>query len=107
MAIYRFHCTNGEHAVFDGVGRRLANPNRLEAHAREVARYLVASTSEPQDWSDWIVTVHDLTGRQVLVLNVARAVAMNASTGPARSLRTGSTRAAGRRRIPELRASAA
>lgn len=71
MARYRFHCTNGEECVFDAVGAQVRTPARLSARAArtadEVMRALPGPARSGAGWSDWWVSVHDLTGRRVLV----------------------------------------
>jgi hypothetical protein len=67
MARYRFHATNGSACVFDAIGRSVRNPERLQRWAAEVAQKVMDSLNEDEDWSEWRVSVHDLTGRRVLV----------------------------------------
>ncbi len=66
MARYRFHATNGYECVFDAQGREIRVPARLLRRADEVAREIMSSLADREDWSDWHVTVHDLRGRRVL-----------------------------------------
>jgi len=67
MARYRFHATNGLACVFDAVGRAVRNPERLQRRAAEVAQKVMETLDVDEDWSEWRVSVHDLTGRRVLV----------------------------------------
>ena len=67
MARYRFHCTNGSECVFDARGTDIRVPARLAMRAQQVAREVMRSRVEAQDWSDWRVAVCDLKGRRVLV----------------------------------------
>ena len=67
MARYRFHASNGSACVFGAVGSIIRNPDRLLCCAVEVARNVMESLNEGEDWSEWRVSVHDLKGRRVLV----------------------------------------
>lgn len=71
MARYRFHATNGYECVFDADGKDIRlperTPERLARRAGEVARDLMRRLDGREDWSKWHVSVHDLTGRRVLV----------------------------------------
>lgn len=67
MARYRFHATNGSACVFDAIGRTIRNPERLGCCAIDVAREVMESLDDGEDWSEWRVSVHDLKGRRVLV----------------------------------------
>ncbi|MEE7459630.1 hypothetical protein MPAR168_22520 [Methylorubrum populi] len=67
MARYRFHATNGYECVFDARGKDIRVPERLPRRADEVARAVMDSLADREDWSDWHVSVHDLRGRRVLV----------------------------------------
>jgi hypothetical protein len=67
MARYRFHCTNGLECVFDAVGNDIRLPERLPRWAEQVAQRVMCSLDDQQDWSQWHVSVHDLSGRRVLV----------------------------------------
>ena len=44
-----------------------AAAGRLTVRARRVAADVMRSLSDRTDWSDWRVSVHDLSGRRVLV----------------------------------------
>ena len=68
MARYRFHCTNGLECVFDAVGKEIRVPGRLADRARGVAEALMVTLDDGTDWRGWQVSVHDLRGRNVLVL---------------------------------------
>ncbi|MBK3405354.1 hypothetical protein H0176_16630 [Methylorubrum populi] len=67
MARYRFHATNGYECVFDALGKDIRVPDRLVRRADEVAQAVMSSLADREDWSEWHVTVHDLSGRRVLV----------------------------------------
>jgi hypothetical protein len=68
MPRYRFHCTNGSECVLDGVGTLVRSPALLARRARERAREVARSLGEDGAALErWQVTVHDLTGRRVLV----------------------------------------
>ncbi|MDR7040178.1 hypothetical protein J2X36_004959 [Methylobacterium sp. BE186] len=67
MARYRFHCTNGTECVFDARGVVVRRPDALGARARRVADGVMRSLGRRADWAEWRVTVHDLTGRRVLL----------------------------------------
>lgn len=67
MARYRFHATNGSACVFDPVGKDVRIPERLMRRAAEVAQNVMRDINERKDWSEWCVSVHDLSGRRVLV----------------------------------------
>ncbi|GJE03749.1 DUF6894 family protein [Methylobacterium isbiliense] len=67
MPRYRFHCTNGAECVLDTVGAEVRAPERLATQAAQIARKVMHSLSGRSDWSQWRVTVHDLTGRRVLL----------------------------------------
>ena len=67
MAKYRFHCTNGLECVLDATGGDVRVPDRLTGRARRVAERVMRSLDEATDWSQWHVSVHDLTGHRVLV----------------------------------------
>ncbi|WP_370692780.1 hypothetical protein [Methylobacterium sp.] len=67
MARYRFHATNGYAFVLDAVGRDVRRPERLTRRAVEVAESVMEELDDQEDWSEWSVTVHDLSGRRVLV----------------------------------------
>ena len=67
MARYRFHATNGYECVFDALGKDIRAPKRLMRRAEEVAQNVMRSLDDQADWSDWHVSVHDLSGRRVLV----------------------------------------
>ncbi|TGH31982.1 DUF6894 family protein, partial [Escherichia coli] len=64
---YRFHATNGTECVFDAQGKDIRVPDRLVRRADEVAQAVMSSLADREDWSEWHVTVHDLSGRRVLV----------------------------------------
>ncbi|MCJ2095284.1 hypothetical protein MKK67_22665 [Methylobacterium sp. J-072] len=67
MARYRFHCTNGLECVFDARGAEIRAAGRLTIRARRVAADVMQALSDRTDWSEWRVSVHDLSGRRVLV----------------------------------------
>ena len=67
MARYRFHATNGSACVFDSVGKDVRSPERLKRRAVEVAQDVMGSLGEQENWSEWCVSVHDLSGRRILV----------------------------------------
>ncbi|MFG7489347.1 DUF6894 family protein [Methylorubrum rhodesianum] len=67
MARYRFHATNGTECVFDAQGKDIRVPDHLVRRADEVAQAVMSSLADREDWSEWHVTVHDLSGRRVLV----------------------------------------
>ncbi len=67
MARYRFHATNGLECVFDARGKDIRVPERLARRADEVALEVMRSLNDRADWSDWHVSVHDLSGQRVLV----------------------------------------
>ncbi|MGW5960367.1 DUF6894 family protein [Methylorubrum thiocyanatum] len=67
MARYRFHATNGYECVFDAQGKDIRVPERLVRRADEVAQEVMSNLADREDWSEWHVTVHDLSGRRVLV----------------------------------------
>jgi hypothetical protein len=67
MARYRFHCTNGLECVFDARGADIRAAGRLPLRARRVAVDVMRSLSDRTDWSEWQVSVHDLSGRRVMV----------------------------------------
>ncbi|TXN75255.1 hypothetical protein FV228_04260 [Methylobacterium sp. WL18] len=75
MARYRFHCTNGLECVFDVRGAEIRAAGRLTVRARRVAADVMRSLSDRTDWSDWRVSVHDLSGRRVLVQPFRQPVA--------------------------------
>lgn len=66
---YRFHCTDGQHAVFDRAGRWVRNRDLIWSHAERVARDVMRNWGGHLDWSDWIVDVHDSGGRHVGTLD--------------------------------------
>src|SRR5690349_24536212 len=63
---YRFHCTNGSECVFDAKGTDIRIPRRLANRAQQVAREVMHTMMDRQDWSKWRVTVCALNGRPVL-----------------------------------------
>lgn len=65
---YRFHCTDGTHAVLDRTGKRLRNQDEVFRQAGRVARAVMESCGGRLDWSDWIVDVHDARGRRVMIV---------------------------------------
>lgn len=67
MARYRFHCTNGTECVFDARGAVVRRPDALGDRARRVADGVMRNLGRRADWAEWRVTVHDLTGRRVLL----------------------------------------
>ena len=67
MARYRFHCTNGSECVFDGYGQEIRRPEQLASHAHQVAYAVMSRPGPERGWSGWRVSVHDLSGQQVLV----------------------------------------
>lgn len=67
MARYRFHATNGYAFVLDAIGRDVRRPERLARRAIEVAASVMDELDGQEDWSEWSVSVHDLSGRRVLV----------------------------------------
>jgi hypothetical protein len=67
MARYRFHATNGYECVFDAQGKEIRVPERLVRRADEVVQEVMSRLADREDWSEWHVTVHDLSGRRVLV----------------------------------------
>ena len=66
---YRFHCSDGHHAVFDRVGRWVTDPLLVWIHADQVARSVMSSCGGRLDWTGWIVDVHDQAGRHVCSLD--------------------------------------
>ena len=74
---YRFHCTDGEHAVLDHAGRYLRARDSLYVEAAKAAQAVMTSCAGRLDWSTWIVDVHDAAGRRVFTLDFHEA-------GPAR-----------------------
>ncbi|ACL60061.1 DUF6894 family protein [Methylobacterium nodulans] len=66
MATYRFHCTNGLECLLDAEGQRVRPGESIRRRAAQVAEGVRRRFGG--DWSDWSVTVHDLEGRQVLLL---------------------------------------
>ncbi len=67
MTRYRFHCTNGSECILDAEGTLLRGPAALARRARQVAEAAMRSLGAQADWSEWQVSVHDLTGRRVWV----------------------------------------
>jgi hypothetical protein len=67
MARYRFHANNGSSCVFDAVGKNVRSPERLRRCAAEVAQKVMGSLNDQENWSEWCVSVHDLSGRRVLI----------------------------------------
>ncbi|AWN47451.1 hypothetical protein DK419_14935 [Methylobacterium terrae] len=67
MTRYRFHCTNGSECILDAEGTLLRGPAALGRHARQVAAAAMRSLGADADWTEWRVSVHDLTGRRVWV----------------------------------------
>ena len=53
--------------VFDALGKDIRAPERLMRRAEEVAQNVMRSLDDQADWSDWHVSVHDLSGQRVLV----------------------------------------
>lgn len=54
--------------MFDAVGNDIRIPERLPRRAEEeVAQSVMPSLDDQEDWSRWHVSVHDLSGRRVLV----------------------------------------
>ncbi len=53
--------------VFDAVGDDIRAPERLPRRAQQVAQRVMRSSNDQEDWSHWHVSVHDLSGRRVLV----------------------------------------
>ena len=70
---YRFHCTDGEHAVLDHAGRYLRARDDLRAEAARAARAIMDRVAGRLDWSAWIVDVHDAAGRHVLTMTFTQA----------------------------------
>ncbi|GJD97841.1 DUF6894 family protein [Methylobacterium iners] len=68
---YRFHLTNGREALIDREGTLLRSEARIWSHAVAVAQDAMGSCGGRFDWSDWLVDVHDATGRRVLILAFA------------------------------------
>ena len=66
--VYRFHCTDGLHAVLDHGGRYLRARDDLRTEAMKAARAIMTRCAGRLDWSRWIVDVHDASGRRVLTL---------------------------------------
>ncbi|MCF4127736.1 DUF6894 family protein [Methylobacterium sp. SyP6R] len=66
MTRYRFHCTNGSECVLDAEGSLVRSPMALARHARAVAEAAMRSL-DVDDWAEWRVSVHDLTGKRVWV----------------------------------------
>lgn len=66
MTRYRFHCTNGSECILDAEGTLVRNPAALTRRARAVAEAAMRSLGDG-DWTEWRVSVHDLTGRRVWV----------------------------------------
>ncbi len=66
MTRYRFHCTNGSECILDAEGTLVRTPAALARHARVVAEAAMQSLGAG-DWTEWRVSVHDLTGRRVWV----------------------------------------
>ena len=67
MARYRFHATNSYAFVLDLVGRDVRLPERLTNRASEVAESVMKELDDYEDWAELSVSVHDLSGRRVLV----------------------------------------
>ncbi|KQT87167.1 hypothetical protein [Methylobacterium sp. Leaf466] len=67
MARYRFHATNGYALVLDAIGKDVRCPGRLMRRAVAVAKSVMDELDDQEEWSEWSVTVHDLSGRRVLV----------------------------------------
>ncbi|AWN38564.1 DUF6894 family protein [Methylobacterium radiodurans] len=72
---YRFHCTDGTHAVLDHRGRYLRTRDNLLAEAARAAHAIMDQVAGRLDWSAWIVDVHDASGRHVLTLPFTDATA--------------------------------
>ena len=75
MTTYRFHCTNGLEFYLDTRGQSVAPGESLRGRAEQVAQGL---RRRGGDWSAWSVSVHDLDGRQVLLLPVEAALPLAA-----------------------------
>ncbi|WP_407524112.1 DUF6894 family protein [Methylobacterium oryzisoli] len=75
MTTYRFHCTNGLEFYLDTSGQSVPAGESLRSRAEQVAQGL---RRRGGDWSDWTVSVHDLDGRQVLLLPVEAALPLAA-----------------------------
>ncbi|UYW29017.1 hypothetical protein OKC48_11065 [Methylorubrum extorquens] len=67
MTRYRFHATNGSACVFDAIGRDVRRIDRLTHRAAEIAERVMGSLEDQEDWAQWRVSVHDSSGRRVLV----------------------------------------
>ena len=63
----RFHATDGSACVLDAVGKDVRRLERLTRRAAEVAERVVGSLDDQEDGSQYRVSVHDLSGRCVLV----------------------------------------
>ncbi len=83
MPHYRFHCTDGTHTVFDGVGRLVARAAGIEAAAAAVARGVAAGPSDGRGWAGWVVSMHDLRGRRLAVLPFERLLPASPEAGQA------------------------
>ncbi|AWB23204.1 hypothetical protein DA075_21750 [Methylobacterium currus] len=66
MTRYRFHCTNGSECILDAEGTLVRNSDALGRRARAVAEAAMRSLGAG-DWTEWRVSVHDLTGRRVWI----------------------------------------
>lgn len=82
---YRFHCTDGTHAVLDLSGRYLRARDNLRAEATRAARAIMRRVAGRLDWSAWIVDVHDAGGYRVLTLAFEEAGPAPRAVGPAES----------------------
>ena len=71
MPRYFFHFSDGTHWFSDGVGHELRGLHAARAHAVEDVRALKAALRERQadDFSGWIMTVVDASGRAVFALD--------------------------------------
>jgi hypothetical protein len=68
VAVYYFHCTDGQSLILDHAGRRTRSDRDVEPLAVQVATEIMGSVAAPIDWSDWLVSVQDHTGSMMIVV---------------------------------------
>ena len=65
---YRFHCTDGYVAIIDTAGVIIRDEGQLWRFAKQAARYAMERFGQELDWSEWIVDVHNPSGKRVFML---------------------------------------
>lgn len=63
-----YHLTNGRDLIIDRSGRNVRSFHDIETTAFSLAGQLMSRSPGAEDWSGWLVSVHDRCGTMITVV---------------------------------------